>query len=393
MTRPAIPTALLFTAAVLLASCGSSAAGDSAAQAQSTPRPVAQGGAPFTLVPHGSFDEPWAAAFAPGTAVLFITERPGTMKFVDLPSGRLGTVTGLPKVDHGGQGGLGDIAFLPAEAAPTLGTRTLYLSWVEAGGGDTRGAVVGRGKLVCEETDACRIDHLSVIWRQNPKVSGRGHFSQRIAIAPDGKSMFVASGERQKFTPAQDLKVNLGKVVHLNLDGTPAAGGPFVARGGLPELWSAGHRNVLGLHFDAQGRLWGLEHGPRGGDELNLIKPGQNYGWPVVSNGDNYDGTPIPRHATRPEFAAPAVSWNPVIAPGDFAFYSGKLWPEWKGNAIVGGMSPNVLVRVAIAGDTAREVARYPMARRIREVVEEPDGALLLLEDGDGGRLLELRPK
>jgi glucose/arabinose dehydrogenase len=397
MTRTAILTALLSTAALALASCGVQATGETAANARSTPNVgtavAAPTGAPFTITAHGSFDEPWAADFAPSTSVLFITERPGTMKFVDLKTGREGTVTGLPKVDYGGQGGLGDVAFLPNETSAPLNKRTIYLSWVEAGTSDTCGAVVGRGTLICAEADACRIEGLSVVWRQNPKVSGRGHFSHRIAFAPDGKTMFVSSGERQKFTPAQDLKANLGKVVHLNLDGTPAAGGPFVARGGLPELWSIGHRNLLGLQFDAQGRLWDLEHGPKGGDELNLVKPGQNYGWPAVSNGDHYDGKAIPRHATRPDFAAPAISWNPVIAPGDFTFYSGKLWPEWKGNAVIGGMSPTVLVRVAIEGERAREVARYPMDKRIREVVEGPDGALWLLEDGEGGRLLELRPR
>jgi glucose/arabinose dehydrogenase len=392
MTRTAILT-LLSTAAFALASCGSAATGDSSAQAQSAPRPTSGQERPFTVTAHGSFDEPWAADFAPGTSVLFVTEKPGTMKFVDLSSGRLGTVTGLPQVDYGGQGGLGDVAFLPSEKSSTLGTRTIYLSWVEAGTGDTRGAVVGRGRLVCAEADACRIEGLSVVWRQNPKVSGRGHFSHRIAIAPDGRSMFVSSGERQKFDPAQDMKGNLGKVVHLNLDGSPAAGGPFVAKGGLPEIYSMGHRNLLGLQFDAQGRLWDLEHGPAGGDELNLVKPGANYGWPIVSEGDHYDGKDIPPHSSRPEFAAPAVSWNPVIAPGDFTFYSGKLWPAWKGQAIIGGMKPTVLVRVAIDGEKAREVARYPMDKRIREVVEGPDGALWLLEDGKGGRLLELRSK
>ena len=394
MTRTAILTALLSTAALALASCGSAATGDSSAQAQSTPRPATGDERPFAITAHGSFDEPWAADFAPGTSVLFITEKPGTMKFVDLPSGRQGTVSGLPQVDYGGQGGLGDVAFLPSERSATLGTRTIYLSWVEAGTGGTRGAVVGRGKLVCAEADACRIDGLSVIWRQAPKVTGRGHFSHRIAFAPDGRTMFVSSGDRQKMDPAQDTSNNLGSIVHLNLDGTPAAGNAFSGQSGkAQDVWSYGHRNVLGLQFDAQGRLWDLEHGPAGGDELNLVRKGANYGWPVVSQGDHYDGKDIPPHSSRPEFAAPAISWNPVIAPGDFTFYSGKLWPEWKGHAIVGGMKPTVLVRVAIDGESAREVARYPMDKRIREVVEGPDGALWLLEDGKGGRLLELRPR
>jgi glucose/arabinose dehydrogenase len=346
----------------------------------------------FSIKPHGSFDEPWAAAFVPGTPVLMITEKVGTMKFVDTRTGRLGTVTGLPTVDYGGQGGLGDVAFLPGESSATLGTRTIYLSWAEAGDGDTRGAAVGRGSLVCEEADSCRIENMRVIWRQ-PKVSGRGHYSHRIAISPDGTHLFVASGDRQKMQPAQDTANNLGSVVRLNLDGTPASGNAFAGQAGkAQDVWSFGHRNILGLQFDAGGRLWDIEHGPAGGDELNLVRKGANYGWPVVSEGDHYGGEEIPPHSSRPEFAAQAASWNPVIAPGDFVFYSGKLWPEWKGQAIVGAMKPAALVWVAIDGESAREVARKPMERRIREIVEGPDGALWLLEDKAGGRLLELRP-
>lgn len=389
--RPISLTALSITA-LFAASCGTQATGETAAEARSTPAPTAQEGAPFSITPHGTFNEPWAAAFAPGTSVLFITERPGTLKFVDLPSGRLGTVSGLPEVDYGGQGGLGDIAFLPGEASSTLDRRTIYLSWAEAGDGDTRGAVVGRGQLICEEADACRIEGLRAIWRQ-PKVSGRGHYSHRIAIAPDGKSLFVASGDRQKMQPAQDTANNLGSVTRLNLDGTPANGNAFAGQAGkAQDIWSYGHRNILGLQFDAQGRLWDLEHGPAGGDELNLVRKGANYGWPVVSEGDHYGGEDIPPHSSRPEFAAPAISWNPVIAPGDFLFYSGKLWPEWQGQAIIAAMKPAGLVRVGIDGERATELARYPTDKRIREIVEGPDGALWLLEDKAGGRLLELRP-
>lgn len=387
MTKRPMTLTLLSTAALALSSCGAQATGDTPVDARSTPAPTAESGTPFAVTPHGSFNEPWAAAFAPGTSVLFVTERPGTMKFVDLPSGRLGTVSGLPKVDYGGQGGLGDVAFLPGERSATLATRTIYLSWAEAGDGDTRGAVVGRGKLICEEADACRIEDLSVIWRQSPKVTGRGHYSHRITFAPDGKTMFVASGDRQKMDPAQDPASGLGKVFQLNLDGTPVGGSAA-----LPGVFSLGHRNILGLKFDAQGRLWDLEHGPKGGDELNLVRKGANYGWPVVSEGDHYDGKEIPPHSTRPEFAAPALSWNPVIAPGDFIFYSGKLWPEWKGQALIAAMSPSGVVRIRIDGDKATELVRYPMDKRIREIVEGPDGAIWLLEDKAGGRLLELRP-
>lgn len=344
------------------------------------------------MAEYGSFNEPWAAAFAPGTSVLFITEKPGTIKFVDTETRRLGTVTGAPSVDYGGQGGLGDIAFLESEADDTLGSRTIYLSWAEAGEGDTRGAAVGRGTMICEEADACRIENLRVIWRQ-PKVSGRGHYSHRLEFSPDGEYLFVASGDRQHMTPAQDTSNNLGSIVRLNLDGTPADGNPFDGQAGkAQDIWTSGHRNILGLQFDASGRLWDLEHGPAGGDELNLVERGDNYGWPLVSEGDHYNGDPIPPHSSRPEFAAPAVSWNPVIAPGDFIFYRGDQFDAWQDMAVIAAMKPAGLVWVEIDGDSAREVARRPMERRIREIVEGPDGAVWLLEDKEGGRLLKLTP-
>jgi len=340
----------------------------------------------------GTFAEPWAAAFAPGTSLLFVTEKAGTLKFVDTANRRMGTVTGLPEVAYGGQGGLGDIAFLPSEAATTLGRRTIYLTWVEAGEGDTRGAALGRGTLVCAEADACAIEGLRVIWRQ-PKVTGRGHFGHRIAFSPDGQHLFLSSSDRQKMEPAQDTSNNLGSVVRLSLDGSPAASNPLSGQSGkAQDVWSWGHRNILGLDFDAQGRLWAAEHGPAGGDEFNLILRGANYGWPVVSEGDHYDRRDIPAHSTRPEFKAPALSWTPVIAPGDFTFYRGDLFRAWKGQAIIAAMDPAALVRVAIEGERAREVARIPFEKRVREIVEAPDGALWILEDGKGARLLRLTP-
>jgi glucose/arabinose dehydrogenase len=365
--------------ALLAASCGGTASGDS-------PRVLSKIEGSFAITELGSFAEPWAMAFAPGTSMLFITEKAGTIKMQDVKTGKTGTVTGAPKVDYGGQGGLGDIAFLPSETSPTITQRTIFLTWAEAGPNDTRGAAVGRGTLTCDSADACQISGLEVIWRQTPKVTGRGHYSHRLAFSPDGKHLFIASGERQKMQPAQDPASDLGKIIRLPID---AAGKPA----GPAERYSLGHRNILALAFAPDGRLWDLEHGPAGGDELNLVRQGANYGWPLVSEGRHYDGAFIPHHDTRPDFAAPAIYWNPVIAPGGMTFYSGKMWPEWRGEVLIGAMSPTAIVRVRIDGDKASEQARYPMARRIRAITEDRDGSLLVLEDKEGGRLLRLSRK
>ena len=377
--------------AVLLASCGVPPAGDSAI-AQS-PAAQTQAGAAFAITDVASFDEPWALAFIPGSDRIVVTEKAGKIKLV-APDGKASEIAGAPKVDYGGQGGLGDVLVVPGPDAAGWSDMVIYLSWAEAGSNNTRGAVVGRGTLECTEAWTCRIVGLTPIWQQSPKVSGRGHYSHRLALSPDGKHLFVASGDRQKMTPAQDKSANLGKIVRLNLDGTPAVGNPFAGEGGIAaQVWSLGHRNILGLAFDAQGRLWDLEHGPAGGDELNLVKAGANYGWPVVSQGDHYDGKAIPRHPTRSEFAAPAISWNPVIAPGDFIFVSGKAFPAWQGQALIAAMGTAGLVRVAIDGDKAREIERIDLGNRIRDIVEAPDGSIWVIEDGEGAKLRKLTPK
>ncbi|GLK45289.1 MULTISPECIES: PQQ-dependent sugar dehydrogenase [Novosphingobium] len=372
--------------ALTLASCGNAATGEKA--------PEAEAAAPFRIETIAQFDEPWAMAFDEGSGTLVVTEKKGTIR-IRTPDGRIGEVSGMPKVDYGGQGGLGDFIFAPGQAGTALDRRVVYLSWAESGSGDTRGAAVGKANLVCSTPTQCALENLAVIWRQTPKVPGTGHYSHRLRFSPDGKYLFVASGERQKFTPAQDLGTNLGKVVRLLPDGTPAPGNPWADKPApTNQIWSYGHRNILGLAFDAKGQLWDLEHGPAGGDELNLVKPGANYGWPLVSDGDHYDGRPIPRHSTRPDLAKPAISWNPVIAPGDFIFYSGDLFPAWKDQAIIAGLAAGV-VRVSINGDNATEEARYPMDNRIREVRQGPDDAIWLLEDGEGpesGHLLRLTP-
>lgn len=378
---------VLSTAVIALASCGATQVGDSADTDTATTAPP-EPAQPFTISEYDSFDQPWALAMEPGTNRIFITEKPGGLKWYDPASGASGSVeSGLPEVDYGGQGGFGDIAFAP----DYQNSRTIYLTWAEAGDGDTRGAVMGRGTLACE-AESCAVEGLQVIWRQVPKTGGRGHFSHRIAFSPDGQYLFLASGDRQQAEPAQDLGNNLGAVLRLNPDGTPAAGNPFADQGGVTrEIWSYGHRNTLGLQFDPQGQLWNLEHGPAGGDELNKVEEGQNYGWPTVSDGDNYNGDPIPDHNTRPEFATPAITWTPVLAPGDFIFYDGDMWPDWRGNALIAGLRDQSITRVAINADgSATEQIRYRFDKRLRDIMQGPDGALWVIEDGPDGRLLRL---
>lgn len=385
MSKSILP--VLSPLALVLASCGTPAAGDS----QPIAEPI-EGATAFAIEERGTYQEPWALAIEPGSGRIVVTEKRGKASLFQPASDAGAEISGLPRVDHGGQGGLGDFIFAPDYAA----TGAVYLSWAEAGANDTRGAAVGRARLVCDDTDegTCALRDLKVIWRQEPKVTGRGHFSHRLAFSPDGKYLFVASGDRQKMAPAQDFSVNLGKVLRLTPDGAPAPGNPFADKSGVSaQIWSYGHRNVLGLAFDAKGQLWNLEHGPAGGDELNLVKPGANYGWPLVSDGDHYDGRKIPRHATRPDLAAPAISWNPVIAPGGMVIYAGDEFPEWKGQVIIAGMRSGGLVRVAIDGGKAREVARYDFGKRIRAVAEGIDGALWIAEDGKDGKLYRLSRK
>ncbi len=358
---------LFLPLALGLASCGNTASADKGAPAASI---LARDG--FAMAEVARFDEPWAMAFlSPGTAL--VTERRGSLKLVDLAKRSTIAVSGVPAVDYGGQGGLGDVVLSPEYAQ----NRLVYLSWAEAGPGDTRGAAVGRARLVREGGKA-RLERLEVIWRQD-KTTGRGHYSHRLAFSPDGNWLYIASGDRQKMTPAQDPKSNLGKIVRLSV--------PDPAR---VEHVSLGHRNILGLAFDGHGSLWEVEHGPRGGDELNRVEAGRNYGWPVVSQGKHYDGRLIPPHSSRPDMAAPALSWTPVIGPGGMIIYRGSMFPDWTGQAIIAGLVSQGLVRVAFDGESGCEVARIAMGARIRAISEHPDGSIWVIEDGSDGRLLRL---
>ncbi len=336
---------------------------------------------PFAATSVATFDMPWAIAFLPDGRML-VTEKPGKLWLVT-QAGAKRQIAGVPRVKYKGQGGLLDVAVSPRFAAD----HAIYLSYAEPGRGGSSLALA-RATLA-----GGTLGGLTVIWRQLPKGDG-GQFGGSIAFDPAGTHLFLASGERMRKTPAQDPAQALGKVLRLNLDGSTPPDNPMAKAGGVrAQAFSTGHRNPYGLAFDARGRLWEIEMGPRGGDELNLIRPGGNYGWPAVSNGINYDGSPIPKHATRPEFVPPVLWWDPVIAPAGLVIHDGKAFPQWRGSAFTGGLASQALVRIAFDGVSAREAERWDMGHRIRDVVEGPDGALWLIEDEEGGRLLKLTPK
>ena len=346
---------------------------------------------PFETTVIADFDEPWAMAFIPGTPYALITEKKGKLKLWE-SEGAVVDVEGVPSVAYGGQGGLGDVILHPDFANNGF----IYLSFAEAGEGGF-GAAVARGKLDLKAAKPTLTD-VQVIWRQEPKVSGQGHYGHRMAFGPDGM-LYISSGERQKFQPAQDLNQNLGKIVRLTDGGMVPSDNPFYDQGRVKsQIWSYGHRNPLGIAFDANGRLWNQEMGPEGGDELNLVKKAANYGYPKVSNGRNYGAATddLPDHAPGDGFEAPKVFWNPAISPGGLMIYSGDMFKAWKGSAFIGGLGAKALVRVKLDGENATKADQWDMGARIREVEQGPDGAIWLLEDqraGSEGRLLKLTPK
>jgi glucose/arabinose dehydrogenase len=380
--------------------------------------PVRSSAGPFEMAQVGDFEEPWAIAFmADGRAL--VTEKRGGLR-IWRSNGPPVDVAGVPAVAYGGQAGLFDVAIAPDFAA----SRMIYLTFAE-GNPDGSSLALARARLV-EEGGVARLEGLNVIWRQLPRGRG-GHFGGIIAFSPDGRFLFLTAGERQRFSPAQDPDLALGKVLRLTLDGRPAPGNPGEGRVGastvtitdpprnsgaaltapgrrvqLPgpnltpsETWTTGHRNLYGLAFGPDGRLWEHEMGPRGGDEVNLIERGRNYGYPFVSNGDNYDGTDIPDHPTRREFQAPVLWWNPSVSPAGLIIYTGAMFPEWRGSGLMGAMSGRALIRFAVEGAGARKADHWDMENPIRDVAQAPDGSVFLLEDGgDGpGRQFRLTPR
>lgn len=350
---------------------------------------------------------PWGMAYLPDGRLL-ITEKPGRLRvFAD---GKLSEpVKNVPTVSYRAaeseQGGLLDVAVDPdfaqnnwiylsySEEAPQQSSQPAtgdprFGNYLDLSDNRLRGGVVARAKF---SGDA--LADLQVIWRQEPKTIGRGHFGHRILFGRDGV-MFITSGERMRFDPAQDLSSNLGKVVRINRDGSIPKDNPFVGKGDARgDIWTLGHRNVLSAAVHpTSGEVWAFEMGPLGGDELNIIKAGRNYGWPVVSDGVNYDKSPIPDHSTRKEFEAPVRTWTPVISPSGALFYDGALFP-WKGHVIVGGLSSQAVIRLVLEGDKIVGEERIEMKKRIRDVIQAPDGALLVITDDQKGELLRLEPR
>ena len=351
---------------------------------------------------------PWGMASLPDGRLL-ITEKPGRLRI--FANGTLSSpLKNVPSVSYrpleSEQGGLLDVAVDPDFTQ----NNWIYLSYTEEtpqqspqpATGDPRfgsylnlednrlrGGVVARAKL---SGDA--LSELQVIWRQEPKTIGRGHFGHRMLFGRDGV-LFITSGERMRFDPAQDLSSNLGKVVRINRDGSIPKDNPFVgkteARG---DIWTLGHRNILSAAVHpTSGEIWAFEMGPLGGDELNIIKAGRNYGWPIVSDGVNYDKSPIPDHSTRSQdFAAPVRTWTPVISPSGALFYDGTMFP-WKGHVIVGGLSSQAVIRLVLDGENIVGEERIEMNKRIRDVLQARDGALLVITDHQDGELLRLTPR
>src|SRR6202789_1149405 len=373
---------------------------------------------PFTMTTVATFNLPWRLAFLPDGRML-ITEKVGPVWLVSQKGEKI-QVGNTPAVYYQGQSGMHGVFLSPHYATD----HSIYLTYAEPGdyGG---GLVMARAKLNVTATSA-KFENREVLWRQMPKGKG-GQEGAQIAFAPDGNSLFLAVGDRQRMTPAQDPNQPLGKILHLTLDGKPAPGNPGAGKTGAAtvpvidppadtekaktapvvrtyafpgpnltpsETWTTGHRTPYGLAFAPDGRLWELEHGPKGGDELNLIEPGKNYGWPLVSYAVNYDGVPITSPDTRPDLAKPVIYWTPVIAPGNLVFYNGAMFPQWKGSALASGLVSKSITRITFDGKGgATPAERWDIGHRVRDVEVAPDGALWMIEDSKTGGLFRLTPK
>lgn len=374
---------------------------------------------PFNMTTVATFKLPWRVAFLPDGRML-VTEKPGPIWLVT-QTGEKVQVQNTPPVFFQGQNGMHGIFLSPHYAKD----HSVYLTYAEPGeyGG---GLALSRAKLNLTANSAA-LENLEVLWHQMPKGKG-GQEGAQVAFSPDGQSIYLSVGDRQRFTPAQDPDWPAGKILRLTLDGKPAPGNPNYGKTGAKtisltdpprdteaaktakvvstytfpdknltpaETWASGVRTPYGLAFSPTGELWEVEHGPQGGDELNLIQKGKNYGWPLVSYGKNYNDVPIPHPDTRPDLTKPAIYWVPVIAPGNLMFYRGsKTFPQWNGNGFISGLVSQSLIRVIFDGKGGAKVAeRWKVGHRIRDVEEAPDGSLWLLEDANPGALIHVTPK
>jgi glucose/arabinose dehydrogenase len=340
-----------------------------------------------------TFSMPWAMTFLPNGESL-VTEKSGALWLLNKEGKKRFTVSNVPSTEMRGQGGLGDVITHP----DFVNNDIVYLSFVERDpqNDELSGAAVERAKLTINEAGA-ELTEREIIWRQSPKMTGNGHYGHRLAISPDGY-LYITSGERQKFIPAQNMAMNLGKIIRLNEDGSVPNDNPFYGNGEVTnQIWTLGHRNPLGIDFDASGNLWVHEMGPKHGDELNLIERARNYGYPTVSQGDHYSGVEIPDHETMPVFDPPTVAWVPAISPAGFIIYKGNKFADWAGDGFIGGLSSKALIRVEFSKHNdrpllrAQEAARYEWNNRVREVAQSPSGNIYVLEDGTPGRLLKLQ--
>jgi len=356
------------------------------AQAPRSPTPAPLSGVVQVETVAKGLEHPWALEFLPDGRIL-VTERPGRLRIV-ARDGRLSkALDGVPRVFARGQGGLLDIALDPHFAE----NRLIYLSYAEPGDNNTAGTAAARARLGDD-----RLTEVQVIYRQQPKVEGGNHFGSRLVFARDG-TLFITQGDRFAYRErAQDLSVGFGKIMRINPDSSVPKDNPFVGRtGALPEIWSYGHRNVQGAALHPHtGQLWTVEHGARGGDELNHPEAGKNYGWPVITYGVDYSGAKIGEGAAKPGMEQPVYYWDPVIAPSGMTFYTGEVFSGWNGSILIGSLTPGLLVRLALKdGRVARE-ERYlgELRERIRDVKQGSDGLLYLVTDNSDGRLLRVKP-
>jgi glucose/arabinose dehydrogenase len=379
---------------------------------------------PFNVVQVTTLNLPWRIAFLPDGRML-ITEKVGALWLVT-QQGEKTPVANLPASLSKGQGGMLGVYLSPHYAKD----HGVYLTYSEPGDGGSSLALARATLTISKDSatgkESASLDGLKVIWRDGERGDG-GQFGAAVAFSPDSKYLFLTVGDRQRMTPAQDPNQPLGKILRLTLDGKPAPGNPMAGKKGAPtvpvidppanteeaktaavvktytfpgenlspaETWSTGHRTPYGLAFAPDGRLWEVEHGPKGGDELNLIEPGKNYGWPLVSYATNYDNVPIPSPDTRPDLTKPVIYWTPIIAPGNIMFYTGAMFPQWKGSALVSGLASKALLRITFDGKGgAKPAERWEVGHRIRDVEVAPDGALWMLEDAKLGGVFRVTPK